>query len=101
MLQRLREVPQLPVLIVPERPDQSGWSREMNAATRIANDVSGGIAIIFAREAPDEVLRKVATAVTDEETHPAAAIDAFITQRQISQSPVEKGRRPFHTSWTL
>lgn len=85
------QAPQLPVLTVAERPDQSGWSQEMIAATRIADDGAGGIAITFDRDAPDEVLREIARAVSSEAAHPAAAIDAFIVQRQIIQSPAEKG----------
>ena len=87
----LYQPPQLPVLTVEERPDQSGWSQAMIAATRIADDGTGGVAITFDRDAPDEVLREVAQAISTAATHPAAAIDAFLAQRRISQSPAEQG----------
>ncbi|MDP9412614.1 MAG: DEAD/DEAH box helicase family protein [Pseudomonadota bacterium] len=83
--------PQLPVLRVQERPDQSDWTPEMVAATRIADDGAGGIAITFDTAAPDEVLREVAAAVTTPETTPTAAVEAFIAQRAVALSPAEQG----------
>jgi type III restriction enzyme len=87
----LYEAPQLPVLKVAERPDQSTWTQEMVAATRIADDGCGSIAITFDRDAPDEVLREIAKVLASTEVRPEAAVDAFIAQRTISQSPAEKG----------
>ncbi|HEU4961509.1 MAG TPA: DEAD/DEAH box helicase family protein [Sphingomonas sp.] len=78
--------PAPPVLRVAERPDQSGWTPEMVAATRIVDD-GAGIAITFDGDAPDAVMREVAVAV---ET-PAAAVEAFIVQRAAALSPAEKG----------
>jgi type III restriction enzyme len=83
--------PQLPVLTVAERPDQSAWTQAMVAATRIADDGVGGIAITFDRDAPDEVLREIAEALAIGEVRPAAAVDAFIAQRAVTQSPAEQG----------
>lgn len=48
--------PEPPVLRLEDRPDQSGWTAEMVAATRIADDGAGGVAVTFAADAPDEVL---------------------------------------------
>lgn len=87
----LYEHPQLPVLSVAERPDQSGWSQEMVAATRIADDGSGGIAITFDRDAPDDVLRAVAKIISTADVNPEAAVEAFIARRTIDQSPAERG----------
>lgn len=83
--------PELPVLCVQERPNQSGWTPEMVSATRIADDGAGGIAITFDTTAPDAVLRDVATAVNASETTPMAAIEAFIVQRAAALSPAEQG----------
>lgn len=83
--------PELPVLRVQERPDQSGWTPEMVAATRIADDGAGGVAITFDTSAPDEVLRVVAAAITTPEVTPATAVEVFIAQRAASQSPAEQG----------
>jgi len=85
------EHPQLPVLTLAERPDQSGWSQAMIAATRIVEDGSGGVAVTFDRDAPDEVLREVAQVIATDDLQPEAAVDAFIARRAISQSPAEKG----------
>ncbi len=79
--------PELPVLRVPERPDQSSWTPEMVAATRIASDGAGGVAITFNAAAPDTVLREVAAAVAT----PMAAVEAFIVQRAAARSPAEQG----------
>ncbi|PTQ12162.1 type III restriction endonuclease subunit R [Sphingomonas oleivorans] len=83
--------PELPVLRVQERPDQSNWTPEMVAATRIADDGAGGVAITFDTSAPDEVLREVATAVTTPATTPMAAVEAFIARRAATLSPAEQG----------
>src|SRR5687768_16526549 len=56
----LYKQPTLPVLSLAERPDQTEWSQEMVAVTRMADDGNGGVAITFERDAPDEVLRAVA-----------------------------------------
>lgn len=85
------EQPQLPVLTLAERPDQSGWSQAMVAATRIVEDGNGGVAVTFDRDAPDEVLREVAKMIATDDLQPEAAVDAFIARRAISQSPAEKG----------
>jgi type III restriction enzyme len=87
----LYEVPQLPVLTVAERPDQSGWSNEMMAAIRVADDGSGGVAITFDRDAPEEVLRAVAKVIATSEINPEAAVEAFIARRAIELSPAERG----------
>jgi len=83
--------PELPVLRVEERPDQSGWTPEMVAATRIADDGAGGVAITFDTAAADTVLREVAAAVTTPTTSPVAAVEAFLVQRAASLSPAELG----------
>jgi type III restriction enzyme len=83
--------PELPVLRVQERPDQSGWTPEMVAATRIADDGAGGVAITFDTAAPDAVLLEVAAAVTTATTSPTAAVEAFLVQRAASLSPAELG----------
>ena len=83
--------PDLPVLRVQERPDQSNWTPEMVAATRIADDGAGGVAITFDTAAPDTVLRDVAAAVTTSQTSPVAAVEAFIAQRAVTLSPAEQG----------
>jgi len=83
--------PELPVLHVRERPDQSNWTPEMVAATRMADDGAGGVAITFDTSAPDEVLREVATAVASAEATPTTAVEAFIARRAESLSPAEQG----------
>ena len=83
--------PELPVLRVQERPDQSGWTPEMVAATRIADDGAGGVAITFDTAAPDKVLLEVAAAVTTATTSPTAAVEAFLVQRAATLSPAELG----------
>lgn len=83
--------PELPVLQVKERPDQSGWTPEMVAATRIADDGAGGVAITFDIGAPDTVLREVAAAVSTVATSPVAAVEAFLVRRAASLSPAEQG----------
>lgn len=83
--------PELPVLSVQERPDQSDWTPEMVAATRIADDGAGGIAITFDTAAPDTVLRDVAAAVATTTTSPAAAVEAFLVRRAAALSPAENG----------
>lgn len=83
--------PELPVLRLEERPDQSGWSDAMVAATRIADDGAGGVAMTFDTAAPDEVLREVAAAVSTPQTTPMAAVEAFLVQRAAALSPAEKG----------
>lgn len=83
--------PELPVLRLEERPDQSGWSEAMVAATRIADDGAGGVAVTFDTAAPDAVLREVAAAVSTPQTTPVAAVEAFLVQRAAALSPAEKG----------
>lgn len=83
--------PEMPVLRVHDRPDQSGWTPEMLAATRIADDGTGGVAITFDTSAPDEVLRDVAAAVTTPEAAPGTAVEVFIAQRAANLSPAEQG----------
>ncbi|WP_294269358.1 DEAD/DEAH box helicase family protein [uncultured Sphingomonas sp.] len=83
--------PELPVLHVQERPDQSGWTPEMVSATRIADDGAGGVAITFDTAAPDTVLREVAAAVSASDASPMTAIEAFIAQRAAALSPAEQG----------
>jgi len=83
--------PAMPVLHLQERPDQTDWSPEMVAATRIADDGQGGVAVTFASDAPDEVLREVAAAITQERAAPITAVEAFIVQRTASLSPAEQG----------
>ena len=83
--------PELPVLRLEERPDQSGWSDAMVAATRIADDGAGGVAVTFDTAAPDEVLREVAAAVSTPRATPVAAVEAFLVQRAAALSPAEKG----------
>lgn len=83
--------PEPPVLHVPERPDQSSWTAEMIAATRIADDGAGGVAITFDSSAPDEVLRELAAAVSTPEATPTTAVEAFIARRAASLSPAEQG----------
>ncbi|MDR6116005.1 MULTISPECIES: DEAD/DEAH box helicase family protein [unclassified Sphingomonas] len=83
--------PELPVLRVQERPDQSGWTPEMVSATRIADDGAGGVAITFDTAASDTVLREVAAAVSAPGLTPTTAIEAFIAQRAASLSPAEQG----------
>lgn len=83
--------PELPVLHVQERPDQSGWTPEMVSATRIADDGAGGVAITFDTAAPDTVLREVAAAVSASGATPMTAIEAFIAQRAAALSPAEQG----------
>lgn len=83
--------PELPVLRLHERPNQSGWTPEMVAATRIADDGEGGIAITFDTDSPDDVLREVAAAVTRVESIPTTAVEAFLVRRAASQSPAERG----------
>jgi len=89
----LYEQLQLPVLKVADRPDQSGWSAEMVAATRMVDDGEGGIAIAFDRDAPDEVLREVARVLSNDELRTEAAVNAFIAQRTFSRSPAERGEK--------
>lgn len=83
--------PELPVLRVQERPDQTGWTAEMVAATRIADDGNGGVAITFDADAPDNVLRDVAAAVTSPVATPGTAVEAFIARRAATSSPAEQG----------
>jgi len=83
--------PELPVLHVQERPDQSGWTPEMVSATRIADDGAGGVAITFDTAAPDTVLREVAAAVSASGATPMTAIEAFIAHRAAALSPAEQG----------
>ncbi len=83
--------PELPMLHVQERPDQSGWTPEMVSATRIADDGAGGVAITFDTAAPDTVLREVAAAVSASGATPMTAIEAFIAQRAAALSPAEQG----------
>lgn len=83
--------PQLPVLRVRERPDQRAWTPEMIAATRIADDGDGGVAITFNTDAPDDVLREVAAAVATPETKPLAAVEAYLARRAETLSPAEQG----------
>lgn len=89
--QSLFTQPVLPVLHVPHRPDQTGWTPEMKAATKIADDGAGGVAITFDSGAPDDVLRDVAAAVVTSETTPATAVEAFIARRAAALSPAEQG----------
>lgn len=89
--QTLSTRPELPVLRVQERPDQSGWTAEMVAATRIADDGDGGVAITFDADAPDDVLREVAAAVTSPAARPGTAVEAFIARRAATSSPAEQG----------
>lgn len=89
--QPLFTAPVLPVLSVPERPDQGDWTPEMVEATRMADDGEGGVAITFNADAPDEVLRKVAAAISAGTTNPTVAVEAFIARRAESLSPAEKG----------
>jgi len=89
--QPLFTAPTLPVLSVHERPDQSNWTPEMVEATRIADNGEGGVAITFNADAPDEVLRKVAAAISTTQTNPTTAVEAFIARRAESLSPAEKG----------
>lgn len=83
--------PILPILRVQERPNQSEWTPAMVAATRIADDGAGGIAITFDTTATDDVLREVAAAITTAEISPATAIEAFIERRAANLSPAEQG----------
>ncbi len=83
--------PALPVLHVAERPNQSGWTPEMVAATRIADDGAGGVAITFDTTAPDTVLREVAAAVITATMSPVTAVEAFLEQRAAALSPAEQG----------
>lgn len=83
--------PELPVLHVQERPDQSGWTPEMVSATRIADDGAGGVAITFDTAAPDTVLREIAAAVSASGASSMTAIEAFIAQRAAALSPAEQG----------
>lgn len=83
--------PQLPVLRVQERPDQRAWTPEMIAATRIADDGDGGVAITFNTDAPDDVLREVAAAITTPDTKPLAAVEAYLARRAETLSPAEQG----------
>jgi type III restriction enzyme len=83
--------PRLPTLTVQERPDQSGWSAEMQAAVRMVDDGAGAIAIAFEPDAPDEVLRQVAEVLASSAAPPMAAVEAFIEQRRARQSPAEQG----------
>lgn len=82
---------ELPVLRVQDRPDQSSWTQEMLSATRIADDGAGGVAITFDRDAPDQVLRDVAAAITTPEAAPMTAVEAFIARRAETLSPAEQG----------
>ncbi len=89
--QPLFTAPVLPVLSMNDRPDQSDWTPEMVEATRIADNGEGGVAITFNADAPDDVLRKVAAAITGGTTNPTVAVEAFIARRAESLSPAEKG----------
>lgn len=83
--------PALPVMRVAERPDQRGWTPEMVAATRIAEDRDGSVAISFDADAPDAVLRAVAAAVSTTEVVPSTVVEAFIAGRAARLSPAEQG----------
>jgi type III restriction enzyme len=89
--QLLYAAPELPVLRLQERPDQSAWTPAMVAATRIAEDGTGGVAVTFDARAPDEVLREVTAAVPMIERVPTAALEAFIARRSALLSPAEQG----------
>ncbi|GBR54909.1 type III restriction enzyme res subunit [Neokomagataea thailandica NBRC 106555] len=82
---------EIPVLYLPERPDQKTWTDGMVAATRIADDGAGRFAVTLDRTASDTVLRDVAKAVTTETSSPLTAVEAFIAQRAAALSPAEKG----------
>ena len=83
--------PELPVLYVADRPDQRGWTPEMVAATRIADEGARGVAITFDTSAPDDVLRRIAAAVTTPAAAPGTAVEAFIVRRAANLSPAEQG----------
>lgn len=80
-----------PVLTVNARPDQSGWTDEMTAAVRVAEDSVGTVTIAFDCEATDDVLRQVAAAIASPEIDPTTAVEAFIARRRVALSPAERG----------
>ncbi|MDQ1156107.1 hypothetical protein QE385_000434 [Sphingomonas sp. SORGH_AS 950] len=60
--------------------------------TRIADDGTGGVAIIFDTAAPDTVRREIFAAVSTYGTTPRTAIKAFMPQSVVALSPLNRAR---------
>jgi type III restriction enzyme len=83
--------PQPVRLNVGERPDISGWSAEAQRATRMADDGAGGVVLVVANDAPEEVHREVARAVEAVAPGSVEAIERQIAQAALARSPAEQG----------
>jgi type III restriction enzyme len=83
--------PRPPVHRVPSRPDIARWSPEAQRATRMADDGSGGVTLIVAADAPEEVQREVARAIEPMAPGSVASVERYLEQALAARSPAERG----------
>lgn len=83
--------PRPPVHNLPKRPDISNWSPAAQSATRMVDDGAGGVTLVVAPDAPEEVQREVAVAIEPMVPGSVESVERFIAKAAAARSPAEKG----------
>ena len=83
--------PRPPVHRLPRRPDIASWSEAARSATRMVEEPDGGVSLVVAEDAPEEVHREVATAIEPILPGSVESVERFIAQSAAARSPAERG----------
>ena len=83
--------PRPPVHTLPRRPDIARWSPAAQRATRMADDGKGGVTLVVAPDASEEVQREVAAAIEPIVPGSAESVERYIVQALAARSPAERG----------
>jgi type III restriction enzyme len=82
--------PHPPVHRLPQRPDIANWSEAARTAARMAEEPDGGVTLVVAESAPEEVHREIATAIEPIVPGSVESVERYIAQALASRSPAER-----------
>jgi type III restriction enzyme len=83
--------PRPPVHRLPQRPDIASWSDAARSAARMAEEPDGGVTLVVAEDAPEEVHREIAKAIEPFVPGSVESVERFIVQAAGARSPAERG----------
>jgi type III restriction enzyme len=83
--------PRPPVHRLPERPDISAWSGAARAAARMVEEPEGGVTLVVAEDADEEVHREIAAALEPIVQGSVESVERYIARAAALRSPAERG----------
>jgi type III restriction enzyme len=83
--------PRPPIHRLPQRPEIAAWSEAARAAARMVEEPEGGVTLVVAEDADEEVHREIAAAIEPMVQGSVESVERYIARAAASRSPAEKG----------